>query len=159
MGDMLVPLYKLAPYEPDSSNTWIIRRPIPPEKHLVIQWVREHFSEHWASECEVACTQTPASCLIAIQDGEILGFACFDVTYLNFFGPTGVSEKARGKGIGSALLLESLHALQRKGYAYAIIGGAGPVAFYKKAVGAIEIPDSDDGAYKGMLQTKEEDNG
>jgi hypothetical protein len=37
------------------------------------------------------------------------------------------------------------------GYAYAIIGDAGPVEYYKKVVGAIEIPDSSPGVYKDLL--------
>ncbi|MCJ7842295.1 GNAT family N-acetyltransferase [Lederbergia sp. NSJ-179] len=155
MGDLLVPLYRLPSYHANKQQSWTIRRPIPPEKHIVTDWVKKHFSEKWASECEVACSQTPASCLMAIEDGKILGFACFNVTYLNFFGPTGVHPDARGKGIGRALLLTSLQEMKHMGYAYAIIGGAGPVSFYKKAVGAIEIPDSNDGAYHGMLQERE----
>lgn len=86
MGDLLVPLYRIPPYQPDTQQPWTIRKPLPPEKHLVVEWVRENFSERWASECDVACAQSPASCLIAVKDGKIIGFACFNVTYLNFFG-------------------------------------------------------------------------
>ena len=38
------------------------------------------------------------------------------------------------------------------GYVYAIIGAAGPVRFYQKAVGAIIIPDSEPGIYADPLQ-------
>ena len=38
------------------------------------------------------------------------------------------------------------------GYAYAIIGDAGPVEYYKKTVGAVEIPNSHPGIYKNMLK-------
>lgn len=151
MGDLLVPLYQIPTYQLDSQQPWTIRKPLPPEKHIVIEWVRKHFSEKWASECDVACSQTPANCFIAVKEGNLLGFACFDTTCLNFFGPTGVHEDARGKGIGRALLKLSLQEMKHMGYAYAIIGGAGPVSFYKEAVGAIEIPGSDEGIYKGML--------
>ena len=68
-------------------------------------------------------------------------------------GPTGVAEKMRGRGIGTALLLACLYGLQDLGYTYAIIGGAGPVDFYKNAVGAIDIP-IDEG--KGIYGLKEE---
>jgi hypothetical protein len=37
------------------------------------------------------------------------------------------------------------------GYAYAIIGGAGPVDFYQKTVGAIEIEGSVPGIYRDRL--------
>ena len=42
-----------------------------------------------------------------------------------FFGPTGVDETYRGKGIGKALLLVCLHDMYAQGYAYGIIGDAG----------------------------------
>ena len=82
----------------------------------------------------------------------MLGFGCYDTTAKGFFGPTGVDEAARGKGIGAALLLVCLHALYADGYAYGIIGGAGPVEFYEKIVGAMVIPGSDPGVYRGMLR-------
>ena len=87
-----------------------------------------------------------------MENEKITGFACYEATCKNFFGPTGVSEDSRGKGIGKALFLSCMHAMEMQGYAYAIIGSAGPKDFYIKNAGAIEIPDSSPGIYKGMLK-------
>jgi predicted N-acetyltransferase YhbS len=62
-----------------------------------------------------------------------------------------VDPSLRGHGIGKILLIECLEAMRAQGYAYAIIGGVGPAAFYSKAVGAALIPGSDPGIYKGIL--------
>ena len=37
------------------------------------------------------------------------------------------------------------------GYAYAIVGSAGPVDFYVKSSGAMTIPDCTPGEYKNMV--------
>ena len=58
----------------------------------------------------------------------------------------------QGRGVGKALLIASLWGLHELGYVYAIIGHAGPTAFYQKAVGAIVIPDSDPGIYTNLLK-------
>jgi len=154
MIDMLVRLYDL----PDSSELYAdiadkgvtLRRARAFEKHTVAAFART-FSEKWASEVEVAITRQPVSCFIATRDKQILGFACFETTQRGFFGPTGVSEDARGLGIGKALLMKALEGLRDIGYAYAIIGGVGPREFYEKACGAIEIPGSDPGTYGDIL--------
>jgi predicted N-acetyltransferase YhbS len=83
----------------------------------------------------------------------VVGFACHDTTYKNFFGPTGVDESQRGRGLGKALLLACLHAMAAQGYGYAIIGGVGPAEFYAKTVGAVEIEGSTPGIYKGVLNS------
>jgi GNAT superfamily N-acetyltransferase len=129
-----------------------IRCPLPPGKHVVINWVRNNFSEGWTSECERAFATLPVSSYIAVKEGNILGFACYEATCRNFFGPTGVIEQARGTGIGAALLLKSLESLKEQGYAYSIIGGVGPAEFYTKVAGAVLIEDSSPGIYKGMLK-------
>ncbi|MEO8397022.1 MAG: GNAT family N-acetyltransferase, partial [Chloroflexota bacterium] len=59
--------------------------------------------------------------------------------------------------IGKALLLACLHDMLAQGYGYAIIGWAGPVEFYVNAVGAIEIPDSRPGVYRGMLRAQKDE--
>ena len=96
----------------------------------------------------------PSSCFLALKDGEILGFACYDSTAKGFFGPTGVDLRYRGLGIGRALLLRTMEALFEAGYAYAVIGWAGPVEFYRKAVGATVIEDSEPGIYRGLVKKK-----
>ncbi|MFB4260325.1 GNAT family N-acetyltransferase [Shouchella clausii] len=151
VGDMLVPLYNL-PKESFVSSKITIRRALAPEKTIVLEWVKAHFSQGWADECDVAFSRAPVSCYLAVSGEELLGFACYDATLKNFFGPTGVKDDARGQGIGKALLLRSFHAMRESGYGYGIIGSAGPVEFYEKVLGAIAIPNSKPGIYKGMLR-------
>jgi predicted N-acetyltransferase YhbS len=154
MIDMLVRLYDL----PDSSALYadatnhgvVLRRARAFEKHTVAAFAR-NFSEKWASEVEVALSRQPVACFIATRERQVVGFACYDTTQRGFFGPTGVSEEARGLGLGKALLMLSLEALRDLGHAYAIIGGVGPKEFYAKACGAIEIPGSDPGVYSNLL--------
>jgi GNAT superfamily N-acetyltransferase len=129
-----------------------VRRAIAPEKHVVVSWVRQQFGEGWASECEVSFARLPISCFRAQRGQDVLGFACYDATAKAFFGPTGVLESERKQGIGTALLLITLHAMAAEGYAYAIIGGAGPAEFYAKAVGAVPIAGSTPGIYAGLLR-------
>jgi GNAT superfamily N-acetyltransferase len=153
--DMLVKLYALPPssdvFERLSKAGITTRRALAPEKHMVITWVREHFSEHWASEVDVALSRQPVSCFIAVRQKTILGFACHDATCPNFFGPTGVHPNDRNSGIGKALLFNCLEAMKQQGYGYAIIGGVGPAEFYARTVGAIAIEGSEPGVYRGLL--------
>ncbi len=155
MIDMLVRLYDLpdttALYAEVAAKGVTLRRARAFEKHTVADFVKTHFSQKWVSEVEVALTRQPVACFIATREKQILGFACFDTTQRGFFGPTGVSENARGLGLGKALLMKSLEALREIGFAYAIIGGVGPKEFYEKACGAIEIPGSDPGTYRDLL--------
>lgn len=136
-----------------------IRVALPPELHLIQAWVREHFSEYWVSEVTVAMAHQPSGCLIAILDGRLVGFACYDATARGFFGPTGVAESHRGKNIGLALLYHTLVAMKAQGYAYAIIGSAGPVDFYVNAVGAIPIEADKEDIYQGLLRLPPRTNG
>ena len=155
MIDMLVRLYDL----PESGEIYrkveeqgiVLRRARAFEKHTVEEFARTHFSPKWVSEVGVALSRQPIACFIATKDKTVLGFACYDTTARGFFGPTGVSEAARGTGIGKALLFKSLEALRELGYAYAFIGGVGPREFYAKACGAIEVPGSDPGIYGDIL--------
>jgi GNAT superfamily N-acetyltransferase len=155
--DMLVSLIEL----PDASELEkrlsekekiIFRRAIAPEKHLVSEWVMEQFGAYWKSEVEVAFSRQPVSCWIAQRGNELLGFACYECTARNFFGPTGTLESERGKGIGKVLLIKSLESLREMGYAYAIIGGVGPAEFYEKAVGAKIIEGSEVSIYQHLLR-------
>ncbi len=159
MLDMLVKLYNLPEEGPLvkrlKESGIVIRVAMPYEKHQVVEWVRMRFSQDWASQCDVAFSNQPVSCFIATEAGKIIGFACYDSTCKDFFGPMGVTEKKRGRGIGNALFLSCLHTMAANGYAYAIIGGVGPADFYAKAVGAVEIEGSSPGIFRDRLAEKE----
>ena len=159
MPDMLVKLYGLpdlhAQLKQIKGQGIRIRRPNPWERAIFVDWVREHFSPTWGFECEAAFACVPPSCYIAIQTDTLVGFACYDCTRKNFFGPTGVAEDERGRGVGLALLLACLHAMRDSGYAYAIVGGVGPTEYYSKNVGAALIEGSSPGIYDfGLLHQK-----
>ena len=155
MIDMLVRLYELEDpaemYARVEQQGIILRRARAYERHIVADWVGKHFSPKWVSEVKIAFSRQPVSCFIATKDKEILGFACIETSSKAFYGPTGVSEAARGTGIGKALLYKSMYALREQGYVYGIIGGVGPREFYEKAIGAVEIPGSDPGIYRDIL--------
>lgn len=152
MTDMLVKLYDLPPMMTLDDPNVRLRRAIAPEKHVVLDWISQHFNNHWRSECDVAFAHQPIGCFVATEGTSLLGFACYDATKRGFFGPTGVAEAARGRGLGKALLLACLHDMYAQGYAYAIIGGIGPAEFYESVVGATLIEGSTPGAYDNMLR-------
>ena len=152
---MLVKLYnlpKLAPEIEKMAAKGIIIRPAHSwEKIKAVNWVQKNYGEGWASEFEISFNTMPASNYIAIKDKKIVGFAAFNATAKNFFGPTAVLKEQRGLGIGKALLIASLTKMREDGYAYAIIGGVGPVEFYQRAVGASVIEGSEPGIYSSDL--------
>ncbi|MBI4920969.1 MAG: GNAT family N-acetyltransferase [Devosia nanyangense] len=157
MADLLVRLYDLPVFSSEAgvkAAGVVVRRALPPEGHEILAWIGARFSGGWVSEATLGLAQQPPTVLVAVQDGVLLGFACYDTTARGFFGPTGVDEAARGQGIGEALLIATLRAMREAGYAYGVIGDPGPVAFYTKRLDALEIPKSEPGIYSGMLRSK-----
>ena len=154
--DALVKLYELPNTrnisDDLSDNGIVIRHAMAYEKAKITDWVSNNFSPAWADECSAAFNQQPITCLIAIKENRITGFACYECTQKNYFGPTGVLEKERKNGIGKALLVESLTSMKHLGYAYAIIGSCDGIEdFYKNTVGATPIPGSSPGIYKDKI--------
>lgn len=155
MPDMLVKLYNLPKYDDlidslEQKNIYI-RRAFAPDKGRILEFVRNISSSSAESEADVSFANRPISTFIATRNDEILGYAVYNATCIDFFGPTAVREDMRGHGIGKALLLRSLEAMYQEGFAYAIIGSAGPTGFYEKCCGARVIEDSTPGIYKDFL--------
>lgn len=159
MPDMLVKLYEL-------DDDWhflatqrkqgvVIRKPLGPEKDLVFQWVADNFGAAWAAEADCALAGLPRTCFVAVEDTDIVGFACYDATALGFFGPIGVGPSHRKKGTGKALLCACLLDMKLKGYGYAIVGAVKETAFFEKTVGAVEIPGSAPGVYGARIRKPE----
>ena len=155
MADYLVRLYDLPVFDAEArvaAAGIVVRRAIAPEAHLVLDWIRTHFYDAWASEASHGLAQAPITVWIALKAGKLVGFACHDTTAKGFFGPAGVDAAERKQGIGEALLIATLKGMREAGYGYAVIGDPGPVAFYQKHLDALEIPGSTPGVYAGMLR-------
>ncbi|MEX2080659.1 MAG: GNAT family N-acetyltransferase [Dehalococcoidia bacterium] len=154
MPDMLVRLYDLPPAAPEVARLAqagiVCRRAESFQRSQVVPWVAERWPG-WRDEVASSFAAMPPTCAIATREATVLGFACWNATRPDYFGPTGVDEAERGAGIGKALLLLALEALANEGYAYAIIGGVGPAKFYEAAVGAFVIPGSETGIYGAGL--------
>ena len=151
--DMLVKLYEVQDcpelIEKLKAEGVLIKKAMTPDLTKITSWVKETFGQGWADECTAGILSD--GCWIAVKDKKVIGFACYDATMKDFFGPTGVQEDMRGHGIGKALLIRCMISMRERGYAYAIIGSAGPKDFYRKAVGAIGIEGSIPGAYRNMV--------
>jgi GNAT superfamily N-acetyltransferase len=151
MADLLVRLYDLPAAGPVvealAGQGIVVRRAMASERPIVVGWARAQGSAGWAGECEVAFARLPLACFIATSGDGLIGFACYEATCRNFFGPELVEAAWRGRGIGRALLLSALEAMRAEGYAYAIIGWASSIEFYRRAVGAVPIEGSSPGIY------------
>lgn len=153
-NDMLVNLYALPEYEvPEGIR---IKQVFPGERQKVLDFIREHYhSPGWEGEAGYAMLQNPVKCFIAVENGEIVGFACYDSTALGYFGPIGLHTQKKGKGIGRALLLRTLYAMKEYGYGYAVIGWVDDAeGFYRKTVNAVPIPGGtpENTAYQKMTR-------
>ena len=161
MADMLVKLYNIPnSYEIEkklSEEGIKIKKALAPDRSRIIDFSRACAKEDYSNEVTAAFSNNPITCYIATKEKKIIGFACYEATAKDFFGPMAVVKSERRKGIGKALLLKSLESMQELGYAYAIIGwpAKSAVDFYKKCADAIMIDEKSSGVYKRMIEIDE----
>ena len=96
---------------------------------------------YWPEEIKLSFMNSPISTFVARdtkKDNTIIGWATHSVGYPGCFGPTGVSKKVRGKGLGGILLRWCLWDLKNQGIDECIIRwvGESTTYFYLKSVGA-----------------------
>lgn len=132
-----------------------IKRAFAPDKNKILEFVSTEFHYGWENECECAFSNHPVSCFIAVKDKKVIGFACYDVTAKNFFGPLGVAEEYRKLHVGTALTNQCMLSMKHDGYGYAIIGWAETaIPFYQKVFGATVIEDSFPGVYGQLISAE-----
>ena len=107
-------------------------------------FVKQQFpSNTWAAEVKFSFTFSPPTTFIAKDaNNNIVGWATHSQFFPGSFGPTGVKESLRGKGIGTILFLWCLWDIKQKGVEICEIMwvGGDTVKFYSKAIGAYISP-------------------
>ena len=143
---------------------YALRRVDGPDDRLAA-WIDFHFPGSWWSFEAGA-----GSAWVGERDGHIAGFAAFGARGLKFrwlrawreradvgvFGPFGVAEAHRGRGVGDALLTAALCGLRESGYRGALIpavGGDSLIAMYERRTGAsvVEEISYDAGQFRAVI--------
>lgn len=159
MPDMLTRLYDLpdlAPYEAKVREAGLLVRRAEPWDRETMHSFAGQFGELWPVEADRAYLQTPITGYVAMRGAEMCGFGVYECTRRGYFGPTGVREEMRGKGVGALILLRCLASMWEMGYAYAVIGGVGPAKFYEKVCDAFVIPGSAVGVYQPLYTLRKD---
>lgn len=114
-----------------------IRQAVADQRDAARAWMRQHFPGGWELEVDLTFEFAPIPLWLAWDGDKIVGFAMHGVEmFEGGFGPTGVDEAYRGKGIGGALLLRTMADMQQRGITACEIPWVGPIRFYSNIVGA-----------------------
>lgn len=88
MPDMLVRLYDLPCSDSLLANLKeqgiSIQRAMAPDKMRVLSWIGEHSSPAAQGEADVCFARHPISLFLAVKEKQILGYACYHATALDF---------------------------------------------------------------------------
>lgn len=139
--DLIVDLKNdLKPLNPKEG--FFVRKVTLEDFHSLKLFVQNEFGKAWIESIQNGFISSDIPIYIAIEEGRIVGFACYDVVQdkKGIFGPMGTSRLARSKGIGSELLHQCFNEMKSVGYEYVVIDQAGPIEFYEKNVDAKLIP-------------------
>ena len=95
----------------------------------------------WPIEIRMSFMNKPISTFVArdqTKNNQIIGWATYSVGFPGCFGPTGVSKKMRGQGLGTILLKWCLWDLKNQGINRCTIRyvSENTIYFYLKSVGA-----------------------
>lgn len=122
----------------DDCGDYRILRATPMLEAATQEFVTRHWPPWWG-EVSVALRNDPVSLFVAVDDGQVIGFAAYDGNNLGtgWFGPMGTCPQQRGRGIGRQLLAHCLDDMRTQGYTKATIPWVGPVEFYSKECGAV----------------------
>jgi ribosomal protein S18 acetylase RimI-like enzyme len=119
-------------------------RVLPNDFDKTFNFVKQHFPDGtWPEEVKFSFNLNPPTTFIAKDaKNEIVGWSTHSLFFPGSFGPTGVLESLRGKGIGTELLLWSLWDINQNGLdSCEIMWVTGDtVKFYSKAIEAYVSP-------------------
>jgi len=116
----------------------------PEDFDMLYDFVKQQFPNNtWAAEVKFSFNFNPPTTFIAKDtNNNMVGWATHSQFYPGSFGPTGVKESLRGKGIGTILFLWCLWDIKQKGLHTSEIMwvDGNTIKFYSKVSGAYISP-------------------
>lgn len=112
---------------------YAFRRMEESDRSALDRYLSTHWSSGWHYEGLSALSASPATGHIALKDGEIVGFAVYDIARPGWFGPIGTNQELHGQGIGTVLLHRCYHDWQLQGRKVGEVAWIGPMYFYSIA--------------------------
>ena len=82
-NDLLVDLYQQDFVK--ESLDFKVKRVISTDSDSVIDFIQQRFSPIWVSEVKSGLFRSNPTCFIAVDEKQIVGFACYDATSKGFF--------------------------------------------------------------------------
>ena len=107
--------------------------------YSLLRFLREEFAGDWASVIVDKMKKgTDDEIIVAVKDEEVLGYVQWNGAH---FGPFGVSERLRGKGIGSILFWQVVEQMKKAGEHFIWLAWTGGAAarFYAEKGGLREV--------------------
>ncbi len=106
---------------------------------VVIRWVEKTFHSIWAIETSLVRGKNTSGVIVAEYSNEIIGFSVYGATATYRFGPIGIEQSHRGKGIGEVMLYMTLKKMREIGNRYIIIPWTSHLYFYAGVPGISKI--------------------
>jgi len=94
----------------------------------------------WLAEVEAALHNDDATVIIAVRDGQCLGFNLYGVSRPNYSGPCGVHPSVRRAGLATVLVRRSMAEQRRLGHARAEFQWIGPYPVIARMLRVAEDP-------------------
>ena len=114
-------------------------------------FISKYFSTSWALEVEFGLINIPAAHCTVLKNiaGDIVGFAAVHAVNRNWFGPMGIKDELRGRGLGKLILLHAMRQATENGINSLILSGVNDKAqFYRKI-----FPNAKDILFKKVIKT------
>jgi len=121
------------------NNGFLFRKARSQEKRELVGWIRDTFSPFWAYEVSCCFGEDSTSVWLAEHEGAIVGFAAYSSLEPDWFGPIGVDQKVRRKGIGTVLLYKAINSLRLNGHRLITIPWTDLLFFYSQLPGIVAI--------------------
>jgi len=113
----------------------------PEDPRRLLDFVEKNFGSYWRMETEASLKS--GGVVQARMGDEIVGFANYCGFEDHWFGPTGVLEEFRGRGIGSELLFAALTRMRERGLCRVTIPWTEHLTFYGQTDAVVAVKNLD----------------